>query len=267
MIKKNVWVFLIFILWLTVTIGRLFSMGSTPFFLNLLAKREDVFSRQYLLLLKSGDIRPAEGYLAPDLSPAEQKNLPILSGDLSRMGDLVSMRLMNFSFFNRDKTPVRQLSYYADFEKKSALLQITLLKNGDRFWVRSFQYHLLPQSYEKTNHFSLAGKSWFHYLFLLTAVLFVTFTFFVLARCINSGVRRKWLWIPFIVLGLGRINLFWNDLSWQEAFQVRWMGSQPFSGGVLKSSIFAPWTLCLSLPLGALLFYFRHVKTKAKEKP
>jgi len=267
-LKKNILVIIVFMVWLAINITQLFTLGLITRFLPLIAPQEDLFAQQYISLLKTGDIAQAEAYLDSGIASNGRKTLPAMRDYLNSLGDTVSMHLLRVSYIKPEKSQsqARQLSYYADFPKGSLLIEMVLLKNENSFVVNTFQFHLLNESFEQATHFSFWGKSWFHYVFLFIAVLLPIFTFYTLIGCLNSPVRRKWLWIPFIAAGLGRFSLIWNDLSWHDAvFQTKLMGLQVFSGGILKESIFQPWILCVSLPLGAIVFYFRHVNGKPKQ--
>jgi hypothetical protein len=257
--KKNSLVYIALIFWFVLMMGRIFALGLFTHLLPLIAPKEDLFARQYIALLKTGDIARADTYLSPVLSPQAQNDLFSVGDYLNRCGDLDSIHLLNVSYtkIDKGKKQAKVLSYYADFQKGSLLIRVMLFENGDGFSVSRFNYEPLSESFENAVSFKVGDRSWIQYLFLLSAVLMAVFTFWVLAECIDSRVRWKWFWIPFILVGVGRIGLVWNGSTWRETvLQLNWFGFQLFSGGLVRTSVFQPWTICVSLPLGAIIYYF-----------
>ncbi len=267
-VKKNIWIFIFFILWLAVIFCRLFTLGAVTHFLPLIVSREDSFSRQYISVLKSGDVNQASFCLDPEIRSHAQNDIAATRDYLGRYGDLVSIHLVKIFYTKIDdgKTDAKELSYFVDFQKGSLLIKVMLLKNEENLLIYSFNCNPLSESFEKATGFDLSGKSWFHYFFLLVAILMIGLTFFVLLECINDKTRWKWFWIPFILIGFGNVGLVWNGVSWNEAIlHPKLLGLQLFNAGIVKASFFQPWTIYISLPLGAVLFYFWFRKTKRNQ--
>jgi hypothetical protein len=255
--KKNLWVLIGLVMLAMWLLGRVFFYGFLPHFLGFLIPREDAFARDYVLLLQKGDLEQAKAYMAPDLTEKDRQSLPQLRGYFDHLGEMGSVHLLNFSYFKTGGgKPVESLlTYYADFQRGSTILQFILLPNGGQFWVKMFKYQQLSQSFQTATHFSLSGKPPFHYLFLSLTLLMPFFTFFALVRCLKSRVGRKWLWIPFIVAGLGKATLLWDGPGpLGDVFRWKWLALQAFSGSVSKNSFVQPWTVVVSIPLGALFF-------------
>jgi hypothetical protein len=60
---------------------------------------------------------------------------------------------------------------------------------------------------------------------------------------------RKWLWVLFILAGVGKFAVNWTSGEW---------GIAPLSLQLLSASavasLYGPWILSFSLPLGAIVF-------------
>ncbi|MBI1397584.1 MAG: hypothetical protein GC151_16545 [Betaproteobacteria bacterium] len=75
-------------------------------------------------------------------------------------------------------------------------------------------------------------------------------TLYALVACIRTRVpRRKWLWIVFIVLGVGKLAVDWT-IGECRVFPA---SMQLFSASAF-SSPYGPWTVAVSLPVGAIEF-------------
>jgi hypothetical protein len=71
---------------------------------------------------------------------------------------------------------------------------------------------------------------------------------------------RKWLWVLFILLGLGKLAVNWSTGEWQ----VMPLAVQVFSASIF-SSPYSPWILAVSFPLGAIVFLFRRRELQVPE--
>lgn len=140
------------------------------------------------------------------------------------------------------------------FADSWAVATIVLRRTDSVPRVLGFQVYRTTQSLRSTHEFNLTGKTWPHYLILASAVLFPLFIILTLIVCIRTPIRkRKWLWILFIIPGLVSIWINWHtgEMSWQLiSFQL-------CGASVASPGPFAPWTLGVALPLGAVLFWIR----------
>lgn len=81
-----------------------------------------------------------------------------------------------------------------------------------------------------------------------------------LIQCVRTRVKRKWLWIPFILIGIGSVQRNWT---------MGQLGLQPLSlhipgAALTRGGLYAPWILSVSFPLGAVLFQRKRRKLKAR---
>lgn len=65
-------------------------------------------------------------------------------------------------------------------------------------------------------------------------------------------IARKWPWMIFILLGVGKVAVNWTTGEWQ----VMPLAVQLFSVSALSDS-YGPWELAVSFPLGAIAFLAR----------
>lgn len=111
----------------------------------------------------------------------------------------------------------------------------------------------LPASFDEMSRFKLGGKSAFQYAVLFAAILFVVTSVVALIRCIvEKNLRRKWLWILFILFGIGKLSVDWNSGAWEYSP----LNLLLFSGSAVSPG-YGPWVVSVALPLGAAVYLAR----------
>lgn len=149
----------------------------------------------------------------------------------------------------QSQTTIR-LDYQIQLEKHWLAGTIVLLDEPTSRKIISARFNPITASLETINALTLSGKGPFHYLILPLAALVPIFCLITLVLCIRTRLRRKWLWILFIVLPVGKLSLNWStgELGYQLlAFQL-------FGASLMKSGLYAPWLMGVSFPLGAVIF-------------
>ncbi|NEX94125.1 hypothetical protein [Caulobacter sp. 17J65-9] len=74
---------------------------------------------------------------------------------------------------------------------------------------------------------------------------------------LGSGVRRRWLWLPVVLVGVGKLSMNAATCAfgfWPISLQL--FGASAFWSG----SAFDAWMLAVSLPLGAIVFWVRRMQ-------
>lgn len=100
------------------------------------------------------------------------------------------------------------------------------------------------------NRFTFAGKSLVHYLVFAACIAVPAFILVALVVCILSRIRRKWLWISFILLGFMQFRFDWTS----GQFEVQPISFALFGASAFRQSPYAPWVLGFAIPLGAIVF-------------
>lgn len=68
--------------------------------------------------------------------------------------------------------------------------------------------------------------------------------------CIRSRIRRKWLWIIFILLGFVQFRFDWSS----GQFNVQPASLMLFGASFMRLGPYAPWILGFAIPVGAITF-------------
>jgi hypothetical protein len=145
------------------------------------------------------------------------------------------------------------ISYEYEFTHVWILARFSWVLEDGKLRVSAFRIYPMHDSIEHQNAFTLSGRGVSQYLVLLLGIAAFSASLAALVQCIRArGLRRKWLWILFIVVGFGTLSVNWNTGDYQFAllrFQL-----MSFSGAALFGQ---PWTLAVSAPVGALVFLDR----------
>lgn len=151
------------------------------------------------------------------------------------------------------------LSYQLHFPTAWVAGDVVIDTVDGRQFVAGIHFSQYPESFEEMNRFSLTGKSATHYLVFACCVAVPVFIIYALIACIRTRlVRRKWLWIVFILLGVCQFQFNWTTGSWSlKPLSILLLGSSCMASGP-----YAPWILSFGLPLGAIVFLFRRKKLR-----
>ena len=74
-------------------------------------------------------------------------------------------------------------------------------------------------------------------------------------------MKKKWLWIIFMLIGIGKYSFNWT--GGQMSFTP--LAIQLFSAAAFKGGLYAPWVISVSVPIGALSFILKKHKIKKSE--
>ncbi|MBV8798299.1 MAG: hypothetical protein JO208_00585 [Alphaproteobacteria bacterium] len=170
-------------------------------------------------------------------------------------GDPIEARAFNYTV----KTDTQNGTIYAlDIlyrfpAGKDMVAQVVLANAGKSYIVKGIHMQVFPDVNLARNEFSLQRAPASGYLFLGGMIGAVAVSLWALVACIRSrGIRRKWLWIIFIVFGLGKLTLNWAS----GEFFLQPLAVVLLSAGALRSG-FGPWTMMVGLPIGATIFLLR----------
>jgi hypothetical protein len=140
------------------------------------------------------------------------------------------------------------------YDDGHVLTTVIIRSKGEGEHAMELNAQKLTKADEEANSFSLKRAGPIHYAFLLAALANPCLIVLALVRWVRTrrDLRKKWLWLPAIVLGLGGIGLQWTTGRIVELqFSV-----QPFGVSFTRTP-YEPWMLYISLPLGAILFLRR----------
>jgi hypothetical protein len=215
---------------------------------------EQATAKQYIEQLQNRDFSEIEHVVAPAIAG------PTLESTLTKMADLLpagpptSIQLVGahrMSSLSDGSTTV-DLTFEYRFGDRLVLADLATKTTQGKLEITNFHIQPEAESLATRNRFTLAGRTPLQYIVLVYAVLVALFTLGVLVACIRTPIRRgKWVWIIFILLGLGKFSVNWATGQWR----IELLAVQVFSAGSY-ADLFGPWIISVSMPLGAIWFLF-----------
>ncbi len=206
-------------------------------------------AQAYIALLRNGDFEPIESATDVSLRSGLHAQLERMAAMIPE-GEPTSVKVVGAQqFSDADGTMVNTTFEYS-FGEAWLLINVALRRAGTDTTIVGFNVVPQPRSLEARNRFTLAGKQPLQYAVLGAAVSAVALTLYALVVCLRApGLRRRWLWVVFVVTGVGRLGVNWTTGQWSVF---------PFTLQLFSASAFAPlygaWTIAASVPLGAIVF-------------
>ena len=150
-----------------------------------------------------------------------------------------------------------------DFSGRYILTDINLEKRDSDLLIAGIHANELPKSVRELSQFTFENKSITHYIIFLAAVIFPLITLYTLIVCIRTkGLKRKWLWCLFTLIGVATFNLNWHNCD----FNMQLLSIKLFNSGFLSSGAYGPTFINVSIPLGVILFWRKKMKMKAQQE-
>jgi hypothetical protein len=215
---------------------------------------DDAFARRFLDSVRAADYTAAEQML--DTSLREDKGrsgLHELNGVLAH-GDPLSVEVIGCNVFSNASTQgttrTTNLSYQIHFAHSWAVGNVAVGHTSRGVSVLASQFQTVPDSLETLNRFTFANKSVVHYLVFAACVIIPALILVALVTCIRSRIRRKWLWIIFILFGFVQFRFDWAS----GHFDVQPVSISLFGASAVRPSPYAPWILAFAIPAGAIIF-------------
>lgn len=220
----------------------------------LVPKEEMEFAKAYLSEIRDKNYEYVLSHIDPELSNqvSEEKLAEIASYFPS--GKLLSTELIGSQINTINETWQGNFTFECQFEAGWAVANVVMKRIASKTTVIGFNVYRTEASQKELNKFELAGKSALHYLVLLLACIVPMFILFSLVYCIKTPIqKRKWLWVLFILGGIGTISINWST----GVFGFKILQFQLFGAAAMASNEYAPWVITAGFPLGAVVFWFK----------
>jgi hypothetical protein len=216
--------------------------------------------RHYIEQLRSRDFNSLKNAADPSIAADFGDETLKKMADLIPAGEPTSVKLVGANQFSSKAVgTTRDLGYEYQFGEQFILIQVNRKIKDGTDTIIGFRVRPLRESLEKQDEFTLSGKSALQYGVLAAAILALVFSLYALIVCIRTKhLRRKWLWILFILFGLGKLSVNWATGQWV----VNLLFAQLFSAGA-TAGYFSPWIISVSLPIGAAVFLSRRKELTA----
>ncbi len=213
--------------------------------------KEDAEARLYIQQLHNKEFEKIEERFdavarTPDMRATLEKMSALIPAGPPR-----SIRTVGAYTFKSNDSESVKLTYELEYPSTWLLIYAVIeTKAGSRYLAG---LHVMPEadSVENRNRFSLKGKSFLQYAFLVLAIVAALFTLVTLFVCIRTRpLKRKWLWIIGILTGFGVFGVNWT--SGEVFFEST---SFQFFSAAAYAAPFSPWIVSFSIPVFAFAFW------------
>ena len=217
---------------------------------------QDKFFHDYLGLLQNGEEDKALALCNPSARDNERLLLDKIIPSLKQAGAFKDSHLLNTTWMSKDQD--YEMVYYLDYEKGAGLADFKIYKWNGKFVVEKFTIYPRYQSFDQSCQFpSLLDISIDKLFFIFFGLLLGLLNVKSLVQCCYAPIQYKWLWIIFILIGFGRLSVYLDPTAGMhfDLLNVSFPVVQ-----IAKNPLWEPWRVVLTLPLGTLLFLYKHRK-------
>lgn len=215
-------------------------------------KPEVDIGRGYIEDIRARNFAPVRKAMDPQYLTGIDKALERIAG-LFPSRPLKNIKLVGTNTIKETAFTTYQFSYEYEFSESWLLAQIVMRRTGGNLKIEGVTITPLADSLERFNAFTFRNKGFAHYFFFLAAMALPIFTFATAVVCWRTPIPRlKWLWIVFVLLGFCTFTLNWTTGAID--FQILRVA---LLGAGFGQAPFGPLLLQISLPVGAIIFWFR----------
>jgi hypothetical protein len=227
---------------------------------------DDKLARQFLSHLIAGRAQEAAAMLAPEIQNDENRKgieqlVALFNGDTAKSITVVGVHWTKSLAGGRANQT--QLTYQVELAGGWFAGLVVVTGDDAARRILTARFNPTPDSLEKMNAFSFAGKGGAHYLMLALLLLVPLFCLIALVLCLRARIRRKWLWCLFIVIGVFQWQMNWT--TGETAFRPLYF--QLLGAGAIKAGPYAAWILSVAFPLGAAIFLLKRRTLIARAAP
>ena len=169
---------------------------------------------------------------------------------------------VNVMFGTGDQGRQETLQFYVEMSDKAFIIEVVLQSNGDQFLVSGFHFNQAPMNLMSEYPFSLIETFQPKNVFMGVALVNIIITVIALGLLLARPVKRKLLMIPLLFVGIFEASAEGvNDGLWD--FNL--LAVKVPSVWIQAATETAPWSLLVSLPVGACIIIFLSVVVKEDE--
>jgi hypothetical protein len=223
---------------------------------------DESFARSHVELLKQRKFDQIERDLDPSVDDVQGMNTLTEMASLFPPEAAKTSKVVDVGFAFKEGAATTFLSLEYEFPDRWLLAKIAIKKRGGKSSISSLFVTPLPDGLENTNAFTFNGKGVSQYLALLLASGVLVFSFSAFFICLKTiGLRRKWLWCLFILVGFGKVTLNWTTGEWM----LYPLAVNLPCAGITAIPAYGPWVVSIFAPIGAFMFLARPVSNQGKE--
>jgi hypothetical protein len=245
----------------------LVSCGEKPLVESAVPREDLEFSKELVSLLRAKNFQAVEERLDPNIRKQD------VSASLEKMyeafpvGDPEKVEVISYQWFRMKsvrgvETKRATLRFQYQFPDAWMLVEV-VVNEGDKT-AEHFSAYRLPDSLANINKFTFSHKSALHYAIFALSIAIPIFIAGCIVVCLRTrAMKRKWLWILFMLFGVGGFSLNWTTGQWG----IKLLNVYLFGAGWNQDVLYGPLIFTVSVPLGAILFLLRRNDLALIQKP
>jgi len=175
-------------------------------------REAELAARNYVDLLRQGQSDELERDLDAGIAEPNARDQLHEMAAMFPTTAIISAKIVGSQILRgKDLSTTNSLTLEYEFPDRWLLANVVFRKNAGTTTIVGFHVRRIPDSLENMNAFTLAGKSAWQYLILVLAMCSILFSLYVFRLCIRTETMKlKWLWLFFILVGLGRLTVNWT---------------------------------------------------------
>jgi hypothetical protein len=192
---------------------------------------------EYIDLLIQNESATLISLLGPDTVEGNEEDVFAEMHALFPIEEPQVINLVGYRFWKHNKDPARyNLTYQYGYGDKWLIVNVAF-QESETGKNEIFGFNVYPneQSLQALNKFSLSNLNAIRAFFLAGSTVIPPFILFTLLACIRTKLKKKkWLWILFILIGIGRFSLNWTS----GKFGITLFSLQVMGAGAVTASIY-----------------------------
>jgi hypothetical protein len=238
---------------LAIVLGLL-ACDQKAWFDKFVPKEEAAFAEHYIALFQAHDFDAIEAGMDPKLKgPQLRAKLEQLAA-LFPAEQVSAIAVVGANTVTSGDATRFNLTFQYQFPTKWLLANVVLDRRAGALTVMGVSVNAIPDGLENINSFTLGHKPASDYIVLAFAILVPLFIIGSLVSCFLTPIpKRKWLWLIFILFGLGQVTVNWTTGGLNYAP----VSFQLLGAGFFRVGAYAPWLVTVSIPVGAILFWLK----------
>lgn len=221
---------------------------------KLIPKEESEIAKEYLSKLRNKDYSAIKSSMHSELISQVNDELLEKMNGLFRTGEPISTTIIGSHVNVINGQWQGNFTFEYQFESGWNVANAAILKVDHGYEIIGLNVHKTNMSQKELNEFKLTGKSILQYFVLVCAVIVPIFILVTLFVCARTPIQqKKWLWIIFVLMGLGALQVNWTD----GTYSVKLLSAYLLGASAMSAGPSASWLLSASFPLGAMMFWIK----------
>lgn len=227
-------------------------------------KEADLYAKTFVNNLIIGEIDTCYAQFDKQFQNLELKKFLLKLNQTILNKKMIGLSILQYSINSiYSDNPMTQYELVYEYHYPEFYLYYTFLiqKVDGKMSIYHLNISSLNKSIKEINRFTFKDKGFIHYFFFIIMILIPLFIIITIIFCFKTPMKRKWLWILFILIGFVGFKLNWTT-GYSEIQLVHF---KILGAGFIKYGAVNPWIVSFSIPLGAILFWVKRARIKRKK--